>query len=125
MTKVKPEPGKYKYSWGQYQRIKDFLAKKEMYSKSGEVKVYKDGQLIRVEKPDLYKDHLKSQWYIKRRNKLVKQRGHRCEVCGSTKFLNLHHTNYGVLGAEFFGDNIKTLKVLCRECHKKEHGVGA
>lgn len=38
----------------------------------------------------------------------------KCEQCNSTKYLELHHTDYENV-------NIHTLKLLCKSCHKKEH----
>lgn len=37
-----------------------------------------------------------------------------CEHCGSADFLDVHHTSYVV-------QNIHTLLLLCRSCHKNWH----
>ena len=42
---------------------------------------------------------------------VIKLKGDKCEMCGSTKQLELHHTDYEK------EVNINTLKVLCRSCH--------
>lgn len=41
-------------------------------------------------------------------------KGNKCEWCGSTKNLHIHHTRYDLV-------TINTLKLLCKSCHKKEH----
>lgn len=44
--------------------------------------------------------------------KMVK--GETCEICGSLKNLDVHHSSLEVI-------DINTLKVFCRKCHKKVH----
>ena len=46
---------------------------------------------------------------------LIQLKGNKCEKCGSTKNLLVHHTDYTK------EVNIHTLKVWCRKCHQKEH----
>jgi len=41
-----------------------------------------------------------------------------CAVCGATKRLEVHHLTYAHLGNEPLED----LKVICKSCHKQEHG---
>lgn len=43
---------------------------------------------------------------------IKKLKGNKCEVCGSTKNLDSHHSQYKLI-------NIDTVKVLCKKCHKK------
>ena len=44
---------------------------------------------------------------------------HRCETCGGTERLDVHHLTYDRFG----GDELLTdLRVLCRECHQTVHG---
>jgi 5-methylcytosine-specific restriction endonuclease McrA len=58
-------------------------------------------------------------WYAIR--KWAMQRaGNKCERCGSTFNLSVHHLTYNNLGKEHPED----LKVLCQSCHEKAHGIG-
>ena len=41
-------------------------------------------------------------------------KGKKCEICGSTNNLDLHHTDYKEV-------NLNTIRVLCRKCHKSIH----
>lgn len=41
----------------------------------------------------------------------------KCQRCGSTKQIEVHHRTYARLGAELPED----LEVLCRDCHRKVH----
>lgn len=41
-------------------------------------------------------------------------KGNKCEVCGSTQKLEVHHSSKELI-------NIDTLKLLCHVCHQKEH----
>ncbi len=43
----------------------------------------------------------------------------KCERCGMPRNLQVHHLNYDCLGRE----RLEDLKVLCRQCHKREHGI--
>lgn len=45
--------------------------------------------------------------------------GNRCQLCGTTGTLNVHHNSYARKGCERPED----LVVLCRECHEKHHGI--
>lgn len=45
---------------------------------------------------------------------IYKIKGKKCEICGSTKNVDLHHTSYEAV-------DIKTIRVLCRKCHQKVH----
>jgi predicted HNH restriction endonuclease len=44
-----------------------------------------------------------------------------CENCGSSKNLEVHHTSYNIKGNEH--NNMDKLIVVCKECHKKIHGI--
>lgn len=70
------------------------------------------------EKITSYKDYLKSEHWIKISTEL-KDRIKKCQLCSSTKNLNVHHNTYKNLGHEEPEDLI----VLCNECHKKFHNI--
>lgn len=52
-------------------------------------------------------------------SKEYKDKYGKCQLCGSTKGLNVHHNNYDCL----FHETDKDLIVLCSECHKKFHDI--
>lgn len=53
-------------------------------------------------------------WFIR------KVRGEKCEICGSTQTLQVHHTHYNsnCMAWEY---TCKDVLILCRECHMKIH----
>lgn len=60
--------------------------------------------------------YLKSDhWKSIREDKLNKNG--RCEKCGTTNSLDVHHVNYRGL----YDVKLEDLKTLCRICHEKEH----
>jgi 5-methylcytosine-specific restriction endonuclease McrA len=58
-------------------------------------------------------------WYAIRKWALARA-NNKCELCGSTNQLSVHHLTYNNLGKEHPED----LKVLCQNCHEKAHGIG-
>lgn len=48
----------------------------------------------------------------------------KCEICGSTQELNIHHKSYEIHGQEHLMENIENnLMCLCSECHRTMHEV--
>jgi len=66
-----------------------------------------------------YKSYLKSNKWKKLRETKLKLAGYKCEKCGSTDNLHLHHKTYKRL----YKEHLKDLIVLCEICHKEEHGL--
>lgn len=63
-----------------------------------------------------YESYLNSfDWYLKRRAALGRA-NNRCQKCGETRGLEVHHLTYAHLGAEREED----LLVVCKDCHEKE-----
>lgn len=62
---------------------------------------------------------LESEWWkdLSRRKRLIKGK---CEQCGCEERLQSHHVRYP---ANWFDTTLSDLKVLCRGCHEKEHGL--
>ena len=57
-------------------------------------------------------------WNIIRRSVLQRD-GHRCQVCGDSTNLSVHH----IVPLSAGGDStFSNLRVLCHSCHQKEHG---
>jgi predicted RNA-binding Zn-ribbon protein involved in translation (DUF1610 family) len=64
-----------------------------------------------------YQEYLKSPHWIETRNSMIERAGRKCQLCGYTGWLDVHHNTYERLGEEWVSDLI----VLCRGCHTKHH----
>lgn len=73
-------------------------------------------------KKNNYNRQLKSKEWKNFRKKVFKIKGKKCEICGSTKQLNIHHPFYtkGKLAWQY---NPSDMMVLCRDCHKNIHNI--
>jgi len=58
------------------------------------------------------------EWYAVRDAKL-NQVGHRCQECGDSERLEVHHLSYD----RFENERLEDLQVLCHFCHMREHGL--
>lgn len=67
--------------------------------------------------PRKYHEYIKSAQWQQRASAMKMHTGYRCENCGKSRNLTVHHLNYDHLGDE----RIEDLKVLCWECHREEH----
>lgn len=69
-----------------------------------------------------YNNQLKSKEWKDFRKEVFKIKGKKCEICGSTNHLNIHHPFYtkGKLAWEY---NPSDMMVLCHDCHKKIHNI--
>ena len=65
-----------------------------------------------------YQDYLESKHWHTVRQAALRRAGHKCQECGETRQLNVHHSIYDRLGAEEDRDVI----VLCSTCHNRFHG---
>ena len=65
-----------------------------------------------------YIDYIKSPKWEAKKQELFKEKGKKCELCGSTKHIHVHHLTYERLYDELIID----LQPLCRTYHEKEHG---
>lgn len=63
-----------------------------------------------------YKEYLQSDHW-KKVSREYRQKYGKCQLCGTTGKLNVHHNNYECL----YNETDKDLIVLCEECHKKFH----
>ena len=64
-----------------------------------------------------YKNYLQSPKWKQVRENLFKLRGKKCEDCGCTNNIHVHHIHYNT----FMNELPEDLKVLCESCHEKEH----
>ena len=65
-----------------------------------------------------YKNYLLSPEWEEIRQTLFASRGRVCEMCGSNKFIQVHHITYDRL----FNEDPADLLVVCNSCHEKIHG---
>lgn len=65
-----------------------------------------------------YQEYLKSSHWRGVREYALLRADYRCQLCNSSKPLDVHHRTYEGKGAEDYRDVI----ALCRDCHAKFHG---
>ena len=56
------------------------------------------------------------------RLKVMSERGNKCECCGGTDILQIHHTFY-ISGKMPWEYDINDMRVLCRTCHQRIHDI--
>ena len=66
-----------------------------------------------------YYAYLQTPHWKEVRNLKLHQVGGKCQLCGATKRLEIHHNSYEHLGKEEY--YLNDLIVLCHECHAKFH----
>ena len=64
-----------------------------------------------------YLKYISSRQWKKVRKQKISEAGGKCEECGATHRLEVHHLTYKRLCCERMED----LQVLCRDCHDKKH----
>lgn len=79
-----------------------------------EVKKLKHKDMTRKE---IYHKYLKSNKWLKKRNRALKRAGYKCQVCGYKKNLQVHHNTY----EHIFHEHKQDLVVLCWKCHSTFH----
>lgn len=69
-----------------------------------------------------YKGQLSDERWVAFRQFILKVRGEKCESCGMTTGLQVHHLQYrnNAMAWEY---NCNEVMVLCRDCHKKIHNI--
>lgn len=68
-----------------------------------------------------YSEYLKSEEWEKIKATIRQRKGRKwnyCNICGTDKFLDVHHSSYKVIGSSNPGN---TVKILCRGCHGELH----
>jgi 5-methylcytosine-specific restriction endonuclease McrA len=83
------------------------------------VKSKKEKKKEFVKKKNKYHNYLLSDEWAQLKIDLFQNRGRKCEYCGKTKDLHVHHKTY----KNIFNEEPEDLIILCRKCHNKEHGV--
>jgi 5-methylcytosine-specific restriction endonuclease McrA len=73
-------------------------------------------QELRQKRPRLKLD---PEEYNSLRNRVLERDGWRCQSCGSSKDLHVHHLNKR---SELGDDALDNLITLCASCHRQRHG---
>jgi len=69
-----------------------------------------------------YKSYLQTEYWRELRNRKLKQSGYKCEICGATNNLQIHHPTYHKKGISIlYKEELSDLIVLCKNCHQKQH----
>lgn len=66
-----------------------------------------------------YKRYLQTDHWKQTRAEALRRANYTCNDCGSKSNLQVHHLTYARRGHERQSD----LVVVCRNCHKKRHGI--
>ncbi len=69
-----------------------------------------------------YWEQLNTKQWEQKRKEVFKVKGKKCSKCGSTKSLQIHHTQY--LPNKYAWEyKMKYYVVLCERCHKRQHCI--
>jgi hypothetical protein len=68
-----------------------------------------------------YDEFLRSGYWADVRAKVLNRDGHRCQGCGATKGLQVHHA-YGYAHHGDEARHLEELVTVCRACHRRQHG---
>ena len=66
-----------------------------------------------------YDEYLKTRHWKDFRKLALDHHGSKCNRCESVSRLQVHHKTYANLGNEQLGD----VEILCKSCHRAEHGL--
>lgn len=69
-----------------------------------------------------YDEQLKDERWLKKRKEVLDKKGYVCSDCGSRFNLEVHHLEYKK-GKKAWEYPMSNFVVLCRNCHKKIHGL--
>lgn len=80
-------------------------------------------QAYKKRKRQKYYEHLlEDKRWKEFRLKVMSERGNKCECCGGTHILQIHHTFY-ISGKMPWEYDINDMRVLCRTCHQRIHNT--
>lgn len=77
-------------------------------------------EIERRKRKEYYNRLLEDQRWKEFRLKVLSERGNKCECCGGTDVLQIHHTFY-ISGKMPWEYDIKDMRVLCKKCHQRIH----
>jgi hypothetical protein len=71
-----------------------------------------------------YREYLKTDHWREVRGYALALADYRCERCGAEgQRLDVHHLSYDRRGCERLGREEPDVIVLCRPCHRRQHGI--
>lgn len=76
----------------------------------------------RRKRKEYYNRLLEDRRWKEFRLKVMSERGNKCECCGGTHILQIHHTFY-ISGKMPWEYNIDDMRVLCKKCHQRIHNI--
>ena len=76
----------------------------------------------RRKRKEYYNRLLEDKRWKEFRLKVMSERGNKCECCGGTDILQIHHTFY-ISGKMPWEYNIDDMRVLCKKCHQRIHNI--
>ena len=79
-------------------------------------------EIERRKRKEYYKHLLEDKRWKEFRLKVMSERGGKCECCGGTDILQIHHTFY-ISGKMPWEYDIKDMRVLCKKCHQRIHNI--
>ena len=79
-------------------------------------------EIERRKRKEYYNRLLEDKRWKEFRLKVMSERGNRCECCGGTDILQIHHTFY-ISGKMPWEYNIDDMRVLCKKCHQRIHNI--
>ena len=74
----------------------------------------------RRKRKEYYNRLLEDKRWKEFRLKVLSERGNKCECCGGTDILQIHHTFY-ISGKMPWEYDVNDMRVLCRTCHQRTH----
>lgn len=102
---------------------RNLKAKKKAKTKAFAKKKKPNNKIGTKERPFIpYNIQLLDARWKERREQILKHKGQKCEICGKTKGLHVHHKRY-IYGKYAWEYKMKDLMVLCGQCHEKIHGI--
>ena len=79
-------------------------------------------EIERRKRKEYYNRLLEDKRWKEFRLKVMSERGSRCECCGGTHILQIHHTFY-IRGKMPWEYEINDMRVLCKKCHQRIHNI--
>ena len=79
-------------------------------------------EIERRKRKEYYNRLLEDKRWKEFRLKVLSERGNKCECCGGTDILQIHHTFY-ISGKMPWEYDIKDMRVLCKKCHQRIHNI--
>lgn len=76
----------------------------------------------RRKRKEYYNRLLKDKRWKEFRLKVMSERSDKCECCGGTHILQIHHTFY-ISGKMPWEYDIDDMRVLCKKCHQRIHNI--